>query len=223
MATREGGTASADTAAATGQVRDIPPPWPAQPDGLAERTSSLAFPPVGDGSYHAHTLLSVFRVRAAPASAPSSGARRPAPSMPAVRDSTGVSTGRNGPSRLLGRGSRPNGTPPEYARTVSTHAWSEHVVRVDLVSADPEVASETVRFLEGRFIDRDPEGHAEPGAVRLHTPTSTPVTAADVARALAEAGVRAHAVHDRVEWSVAECGPATMSGPAASAAGVVAR
>ncbi len=90
---------------------------------------------------------------------------------------------------------------------MTTHAWAEHVVRVDLVSGDPEVASETVRFLEGRFLDRDPEVHAEPGGVRLHTPTGTAVTAADVALALAEAGVRAHAVHERVEWSVADCAP----------------
>lgn len=90
---------------------------------------------------------------------------------------------------------------------MSTHAWSENVVHVELVSHDPEVASETVRFLEGRFRDHDPEGHAEPGEVRLHTPTEMPVTARDVALALAEAGVRAHSVHERVEWSVADCDP----------------
>lgn len=103
---------------------------------------------------------------------------------------------------------------------MSTHAWSEHVVRVDLVSDHPEVAAETVRFLEGRFRDQDPEGHAEPGAVRLHTLPGSPVTAADVALALAEAGVRAHAVHERVEWSVADDGPATslVEAPAAGAA-----
>lgn len=103
---------------------------------------------------------------------------------------------------------------------MTTHAWAEHVVRVDLVSGDAEVASETTRFLEGRFRDRDPEGHAEPGGVRLHTPVGTPVSAADVALALAEAGVRAHAIHERVEWSVADCGPGPSLVKAPAAGGV---
>lgn len=102
---------------------------------------------------------------------------------------------------------------------MTTHAWAEHVTRVDLVSDDPEIASETVRFLEGRFHDRDPEGHAEPGRVRLHTPMATPVSAADVALALAEAGVRAHAVHERVEWSVADCAPSPAVEAAAAGGG----
>ena len=38
-----------------------PPPWPAQPRGLQERIAALDFPPVGDESYHAHVLLSVYR------------------------------------------------------------------------------------------------------------------------------------------------------------------
>lgn len=90
---------------------------------------------------------------------------------------------------------------------MTTHAWAEHVVHVDLLSGAPEIASEAVRFLEQRFADRDPEGHAEPGMVRLHTVPDRPVTAADVARALAEAGVRARSVHERVEWSVADVDP----------------
>jgi len=91
---------------------------------------------------------------------------------------------------------------------MSTNAWSEHVVHVDLLSRDLEIASETLRFLEQRFADRDPEGRAEPGGVRLHSERERPVTAAEVAGALAEAGVRAHAVHERQEWSVADVSPA---------------
>ncbi len=56
--------ASAGTAAdaeGTAADRTTAPPWPALPDGLAERTAALAFPAVGDESYHAHTLLTVFR------------------------------------------------------------------------------------------------------------------------------------------------------------------
>lgn len=98
---------------------------------------------------------------------------------------------------------------------MSVHAWSEHVVHVELVSEDPDITSETLRFLEQRFADREPEGHAEPGGVRLHSEPDRPVTAADVASALAEAGVRAHAVHERQEWSVVDIGPA-LSLPTAS-------
>ena len=36
------------------------PPWPPVYDDLAERVEQLGFPPVGDESYHAHALLSVF-------------------------------------------------------------------------------------------------------------------------------------------------------------------
>jgi hypothetical protein len=98
---------------------------------------------------------------------------------------------------------------------MSVHAWSEHVVRIELVTDDPDITSETLRFLEQRFADREPEAHAEPGGVRLHSEPDRPVTAADVASALAEAGVRAHAVHERQEWSVADIGPA-LSLPTAS-------
>lgn len=90
---------------------------------------------------------------------------------------------------------------------MTTHAWAEHVVHVDLVSGAPEIAVEAMRFLEKRFVDRDPEGHAEPGTMRLHTVPDRPVTAGEVARALAEAGVRARSVSERVEWSVADVGP----------------
>lgn len=96
-----------------------------------------------------------------------------------------------------------------------SHAWSEHVVHVGLLSNDPDITSETLRFLEQRFADREPEAHAEPGGVRLHSEPDRPVTAADVARALAEARVRAYGVHERQEWSVADVGPA-LSLPTAS-------
>ena len=100
---------------------------------------------------------------------------------------------------------------------MSTHAWPEHVVHVELVSNDADIAAETVRFLEQRFADREPEAVAEPGGVRLHSEPARPVTAAEVAGALAEAGVRAHAVHERQEWSVVDvaAGPTlpTLSGP----------
>lgn len=45
---------------ASGGLLTSPPPWPAQARGLAERVEGLGFPPVGDESYHAHALLSVY-------------------------------------------------------------------------------------------------------------------------------------------------------------------
>ena len=38
-----------------------PPPWEPQAAGLAERLAPFNLPPVGDESYHAHALLSVYR------------------------------------------------------------------------------------------------------------------------------------------------------------------
>lgn len=48
-------------AASSGGLLTGSPPWPAQKAGLAERVAGLGFPPVGDESYHAHALLSVYR------------------------------------------------------------------------------------------------------------------------------------------------------------------
>ena len=84
------------------------------------------------------------------------------------------------------------------------HAWSEHVVHVELLSDDAEIARTAARFLEQRFRDSEPEVQAEPGELRVHTDAARAVTAAQVATALVAAGVRAHAVHEREEWSVAE-------------------
>lgn len=90
---------------------------------------------------------------------------------------------------------------------MTTHAWAEHVVCVELVSQDSQIADETARFLEQRFDALDPDARAEPGRVHLHSQPEQPVTAAQVAGALAEAGVRALAVHERQEWSVADVAP----------------
>ncbi len=52
------------------------------------------------------------------------------------------------------------------------------MVHIDLLSDDREIASTAVRYLEQRFRDYDVEGHAEPGAVRLHSEPERPVPAA---------------------------------------------
>ena len=58
-----GGDSSRSGPAATagGAARTTSPPWPPQPVGLTERLAPFDFPPVGDESYHAHVLLSVYR------------------------------------------------------------------------------------------------------------------------------------------------------------------
>ena len=51
---------AATRASASGGLLTGPPPWPAQKTGLDERVVGLGFPPVGDESYHAHALLTVY-------------------------------------------------------------------------------------------------------------------------------------------------------------------
>lgn len=58
---QNGGASNATAISAAGGLLTGPPPWPAQKDGLAARVAGLDFPPVGDESYHAHALLSVYR------------------------------------------------------------------------------------------------------------------------------------------------------------------
>lgn len=56
-----GGEGAATLPTASGGLLTGPPPWPAQKAGLADRVAGLGFPPVGDESYHAHALLTVYR------------------------------------------------------------------------------------------------------------------------------------------------------------------
>lgn len=55
------GSVSRSAATSTGGLLMTSPPWQPQASGLAERLAPFDFPPVGDESYHAHVLLSVFR------------------------------------------------------------------------------------------------------------------------------------------------------------------
>ena len=56
-----GGSEAPDPGASSDGLLTTPPPWPAQTAGLSERIETFGFPPVGDESYHAHVLLSVYR------------------------------------------------------------------------------------------------------------------------------------------------------------------
>ena len=87
---------------------------------------------------------------------------------------------------------------------MTLHAWSDHVVHVALVSRDREIADTAARFLEQRFRAHDVDVDAEPGELRVHSEPARRVSAEQVARALVEAGVRAHAVHEREQWTVAD-------------------
>ena len=50
-----------DPVANSGGLLTTPPPWPAQATSFNERVAAFGFPPVGDESYHAHVLLTVYR------------------------------------------------------------------------------------------------------------------------------------------------------------------
>lgn len=84
------------------------------------------------------------------------------------------------------------------------HSWSEHVVHIELLSADNEIIRTASRFLEQRFRDRDVEVNVAPGEITVHSEPGRRVSAADVAQGLSDAGVRVHVLYEREEWSVAD-------------------
>lgn len=84
------------------------------------------------------------------------------------------------------------------------HSWADHVVHVDLLSSDLEIARTSRLFLETRFAQQEADVTCEPGGLQVRSDTPSRVTAADVAQALVEAGVRTHSVYEREEWSVAD-------------------
>lgn len=61
VAQQGGGTSASSPSSTAGGLLTGPPPWLAQKAGLDDRVAELGFPPVGDESYHAHALLTVFR------------------------------------------------------------------------------------------------------------------------------------------------------------------
>ncbi len=87
---------------------------------------------------------------------------------------------------------------------MALHTWVEHVVHVELLSIDAEIARTARRFLEQRFRAQDVEVTADPGELTVHGEPDRRVSAGEVAQALLEAGVRVHALYEREEWSVAE-------------------
>lgn len=61
LLTGRGEDAPASATGATNQLLTTAPPWEPQSVGLPERLAALGFPDEGDESYHAHTLLTVYR------------------------------------------------------------------------------------------------------------------------------------------------------------------
>lgn len=84
------------------------------------------------------------------------------------------------------------------------HAWADHVVHVELLSRDSEISSTTVQYLQRRFQVQGADVSGEAGHLEVRSEAGTEVSAGAVAQVLVEAGVRAHSVHERPEWSVAE-------------------
>ena len=87
---------------------------------------------------------------------------------------------------------------------MALRAWCDHVVHVHLYSRDEELSETCARLVEQRFTEREVDTTAEAGYVEVRSSLDSPVTAADVAQALADAQVRASSIFDRPEWSVAE-------------------
>lgn len=58
---RDGGEPEQEATGAVDRLLTTAPPWEPQAVGLPERLATLGFPDAGDESYHAHTLLSVYR------------------------------------------------------------------------------------------------------------------------------------------------------------------
>ena len=87
---------------------------------------------------------------------------------------------------------------------MALRAWCDHVVHVHLYSRDAELSETCARFVQQRFTDREVDATADAGYVEVRSSLENPVTATDVAQALVGAQVRASAVFDRPEWSVAE-------------------
>ena len=82
-------------------------------------------------------------------------------------------------------------------------AWQDHVVHVELFTSDAKPMRGYVNFLVDKLAARDAfVAVASPGRVEVRTEPDTPVTAAEVAGLLADAGLPAAAVHERLEWSI---------------------
>lgn len=87
---------------------------------------------------------------------------------------------------------------------MALHTWCDHVVHIELLSGDAEVAKTTAEYLERFLATEDVDVSAEPRLLQVRSDVDKAVTAARVAEALSQGGVRAQAVHGRDEWSVAQ-------------------
>lgn len=82
-------------------------------------------------------------------------------------------------------------------------SWQDHVVYVELFGADAKPTEGCARFLANHFGTRGAfVGVDRPGVVEVRSEPEQPVTAGEVAAALAGADLPASAVHERLEWCV---------------------
>lgn len=84
------------------------------------------------------------------------------------------------------------------------HAWCDHVVHVELYGSNAKVAEEYARFLSGCldngrdvFVAVTDDDHVE-----VRSELDGAISAADVAKVLAEADRRALSIYERDEWAV---------------------
>jgi hypothetical protein len=84
------------------------------------------------------------------------------------------------------------------------HAWCDHVVHVELFGSNAKVAAAYARFLSDCFNDdRDVfVAVADDDRVEVRSELHRAVSAADVAKLLAEADMRASSIYERDEWAV---------------------
>ncbi len=80
--------------------------------------------------------------------------------------------------------------------------WEDLVVHVELYAREDKPTKGYARLLGERFGERADVSAPAPGLVEVRSEPDEPVTAADVARALAEADLPAATVFERREWSV---------------------
>lgn len=87
---------------------------------------------------------------------------------------------------------------------MALHTLCDHVVHIELLSADPEISTTCADVLTESFRDREVDVSGEGGVLQLRSEASLPVTAREVAEALLAAGARTQAIYERREWSVIE-------------------
>jgi len=88
------------------------------------------------------------------------------------------------------------------------HAWCDHVVHVELHGPSAKIAAVYAKFLSESFDDdRDVfVAVADDDRVEVRSELTRAISAAEVAKALADADMRASSIYERDEWAVGRGG-----------------